>query len=126
MRLRKPTLTSVLAAASVAAMASAALAAPAYASAGSTTAAPPSTTCTYVDGTVCFWDSIWFDGPQVQYSVPLSTGCVNSPIEIHGHVNLTDKTLLLYRGADCTGLVSQAPPSDLHSSNQAIRSFRVA
>ncbi|MFI6757740.1 hypothetical protein ACIBF5_01160 [Micromonospora sp. NPDC050417] len=123
MRLRKPSLTSVLASASAAAMASAAFAAPA--SAAPTTTAP-SSTCSYANGAVCFVDSIWFTGQEVEYTAPLSSGCVNTPIAIHGWVNLTNKTLKLYQGANCTGTAITVPVSDLHTSTTAYRSFKVA
>ncbi|RKR87120.1 hypothetical protein BDK92_1393 [Micromonospora pisi] len=124
MRLRKPSLTSVLASASAAAMASAAFAAPAYAAPTTTTAA--SSTCSYADGTVCFNDSIWFTGQEAEYAAPLGTGCANTPITIHGWVNLTSQTLKLYRGANCTGTAITVPVSDLHTSSTAYLSFKVA
>ncbi|MFI7609164.1 hypothetical protein ACIBTV_29195 [Micromonospora sp. NPDC049366] len=89
-------------------------------------AAEPNSSCTYADGTVCLHASKWFDGATVEYSAPLGTACVNSPIGFLGWVNLTDQTLRVYSGADCTGVSYLVPPGDLHNVQSPLRSLKVA
>lgn len=108
----------------------AAVAAVAVAAAG-LSAAPaqasgPASTCTGAAGTVCFADSIWFNGKFAEYKVSAATGCVNTPITIHGWINSSDRTLLVYPGANCTGTPVTVPPSDFHSYSSPLRSFRTA
>ncbi|WP_329109480.1 hypothetical protein OG792_12010 [Micromonospora sp. NBC_01699] len=127
MRLRKPSRVSRIAATFASAtFASVALASPVFASTAPQTAPASAGSCSYGKETVCFSDSIWFTGNEVEFSSPFGVGCVNSPIAIHSHVNLTDRTLLLFPGTNCTGSAITVPAGDLHSHSTALRSFRVA
>ncbi|MFC3504864.1 hypothetical protein ACFOOK_28395 [Micromonospora krabiensis] len=84
-----------------------------------------SSSCTYADGTVCLHASKWFDGATIEYTAPLGTACVNTPIGFLGWVNLTDQTLKVFSGAGCTGVSYLVPPGDLHNVQSPLRSFTV-
>ncbi|MEU5910206.1 hypothetical protein [Micromonospora sp. NPDC047527] len=88
-------------------------------------AAEPNDSCTYADGTVCLHVSKWFNDATMEYTVPLSTECVTTPIGFLGWVNLTDDTLKVFSGAGCTGVSYLVPTGDLHNVQSPLHSFKV-
>ncbi|MFF5177791.1 hypothetical protein ACFY2Q_07170 [Micromonospora sp. NPDC000316] len=88
-------------------------------------AAEPNSSCTYLDGTLCLHVSKWFDGATMEYTAPLGTDCVDTPVGYLGWVNLTDETLMVYSGAGCTGISYFVPTGDLHNVQSPLRSFKV-
>ncbi|MEV6691607.1 hypothetical protein AB0M35_09100 [Micromonospora sp. NPDC051196] len=91
---------------------------------GAPAVAAESSSCTYVDGTVCLHESKWFNGATVEYPAPSGTECVNSSLGFLGWLNLTDLSLRVYSGADCTGISYFVPAGDLHNVQSPLRSFK--
>ncbi|MET7879314.1 hypothetical protein ABZS52_20580 [Micromonospora profundi] len=88
-------------------------------------AAEPNDSCTYADGTVCLHVSKWFNGATMEYTVPLGTECVTTPVGFLGWLNLTDHTLRVFSGAGCTGVSYLVPTGDLHNVQSPLLSFKV-
>ncbi|MEW2472792.1 hypothetical protein AB0875_03265 [Micromonospora gifhornensis] len=92
---------------------------------GAPAAAAESRSCTYVDGTLCLHESKWFNGATVEYPAPFGADCVNSSMGFLGWLNLTDYSLRVYEGANCTGISYYVPSGDLHNVQAPLSSFKV-
>ncbi|WP_085564563.1 hypothetical protein [Streptomyces murinus] len=77
-------------------------------------------------GTLCVWEGA-FSGRTAVYTEP-GDACVALPFGALADLNMTDRSVTFYSGADCTGPALVAPSLDLHSwtSYGAMYSFRAS
>lgn len=76
-------------------------------------------------GSLCVWEGA-FTGRWVLYE-GLNGGCVNVPFGVLADMNMTDRRVEFFRGADCSGTPVHSEPSlGFHSwvSKGALYSFR--